>query len=130
MINDFTYFTHPDNVRELKRAIDKGRDDSSVVCGSAMPVSWFIEIKENPLLDRDQPTGKYVTPTGIVPTAEVRVVEQFWEYGPEDIPYLLYAGIIHEQREMLVLKVARPMFRVAFDAPPAKIRSVILSSYC
>lgn len=71
----------------------------SIVCH---PDNWEAV---NAKIDRgqfDKPTGKYRLPNGkSVAKEQVVVKERFIEYGPEDVDWLLYAGVITEEREMV-----------------------------
>lgn len=112
--------THPDNAAWLRAQLDK-QDQAEQArgfgCIGLMP-SWGIEIRENPLMDRDKPSGKYKLPDGrILAKAEFVLRERFIEYGPEDIPSLVWLGVIVELREPLFYEVDS-MFRSRFDFGP------------
>lgn len=58
-------------------------------------------IVANPSVSEDVPNNTFGPRGGpFVPRDEFKFIEPFIEYGPEDIPYLLYAGKIVEGRSM------------------------------
>ena len=104
---------HPDNLEAVKTAIQGGKFDK--------PTAWSLDfrIQANTLMDRDKATGRYKLPNGKAVLKEQIVVrERFFTYGPEDLDWLLYAGIIHEEREMLVYVIDDLAFRVSYDQMP------------
>jgi hypothetical protein len=119
-----TIFTHPDNMALLKRELDSGKHDA----GEAFP---YFTVKASPMMDRDKPTGRYFLPGGkLVEKSAVRVAERFTEYGPEDVPYLLYAGLIKEQREALFLVMDDFRFRSSImDFAPTLLPRTIFTSF-
>ena len=112
---------HPDNWEAVKAKIDRGQLDK--------PGSMFLEfrVRTNPHMERDKPTGKYKLPNGkAVAKDEIVVKERFVEYGPEDVEWLIYAGIITEEREMVFYVIDDAMFRMSYNPiPPVLDRRII-----
>lgn len=112
---------HPDNWEAVKANIDRGSFDK--------PRSMFAEfrVRTNPHMERDKPTGKYRLPNGkSVAKEQVVVKEQFIEHGPEDVDWMLYAGVITEEREMVFYVVYDAMFRMSYNPmPPVLDRKII-----
>ena len=97
-----TIVTHPANFQLLTSTMSSvaARDIDSLTGG--MPYLPDFRIRVDPLMERDKPTGRFVLPDRrAVERDQVRVDERFVVYGPEDIEYLLYVGVIHEEREPL-----------------------------
>lgn len=108
-----TIYTHPANAEAIRRQAMSGKFDLQ-----SMP--WEgITIRCNDMLPKDQPTGRYWLPNGtLVDRENVRVHDRFIEYGPEDVGYLMSAGIIREEREAHFYVVNESLFRFRmFDAP-------------
>ena len=112
---------HPDNWEAVKAKIDRGQFDK--------PGSMFAEfrVRTNPHMERDKPTGKYRLPNGkSVAKEQVVVKERFIEYGPEDVDWLMYSGVITEEREMVFYVVDDAMFRMSYNPmPPVLDRRII-----
>lgn len=112
---------HPDNWEAVKAKIDRGQFDK--------PGSMFAEfrVRTNPHMERDKPTGRYKLPHGkVVAKEEIVVRERFIEYGPEDVEWLIYAGIITEEREMVFYVIDDAMFRMSYNPiPPVLDRRII-----
>lgn len=90
-------FTHPDNVKAIKKRLDSGEYDR----GHLFP---SFTLRANPMLERDKPTGRFVLPCGkVVERGGVVIEDRFVTYGPEDVEWLLMAGAIREEREILVI---------------------------
>lgn len=114
--------THPDNLAALKREVDSGSHDTGRLFNS-------IEIQTNRHMDRDKPTGRFILPGGTVADRDaVRVEERFVEYGPEDIEFLLWAGIIREEREALFYQIDDSAFRMMFDFMPMTTQRYVMYS--
>jgi hypothetical protein len=98
--------THPDNVGVLRNSFAARREVRSRF---SPYTSLFpsIEIRANACLERDKPTGRYRIKGESVARdpVDVKISTRFVDYGPEDIPYLLYAGMIEEEREMIFYEV-------------------------
>jgi hypothetical protein len=101
--------THPVNAAMLRKRFE--------VEQPRMPMgtfSWLnsVEIVESQLMERDKPTGRYILPDGqVVDRDSVLVRRRFVDYGPEDIPLLLYVGLIREEREPLFYQMDDSLWR-------------------
>ena len=100
---------HPDNWEFLKTKINRGDFDS---------LGAYFDVQTNKYMDKTKPTGKYIVDGKAVDKSEIRIKHRFIEYGPEDIEWLLYAGIIREEQEMLFYEVNDSMFRMSMDYAP------------
>ena len=57
-----------------------------------------FETVASDLIPSNGETGRYILPCGkVVVPEDVKVTTRFVEYGPEDIEWLLYAGIIEKE---------------------------------
>lgn len=108
-----TIIAHPDNINALRARLDSGEFDR--------PGGLFqaFTVRADKFMERDKPTGRYVMPSGLVVDRE----EVFWgtpfvDYGPDDIPLLLFLGIIREDRELLFYVLDESRFRVWMDHMP------------
>ncbi len=99
-------FCHPENWRAVRSAFKHELN------------GFGIEIHTNPFMEKTKPTGKYVIGGKVFEKSEIRVKHKFIEYGPEDLDWLLYAGIATEDREMLFYVVDESMFRMSMDYAP------------
>lgn len=85
-------YTHPANLSLLRERYERGEYD-------ALPGGpWGIEIVANSHLSPSEPTGRYLLPDGAggwrpVALEAIRLRSRFVEYGPEDLGYLLLAGL-------------------------------------
>lgn len=92
-----TLVCHPDNLKKIKKELKSELPEDSVFSGCPL-----FNVRTDSTLDRDKPTGRYVLPSGTaVEKEKIRITYRFIEYGPEDLPWLLYAGIVTEERELL-----------------------------
>lgn len=120
-----TLVTHTENVKTLQEHINKGVYDD----GNFMPL--FFTIRGNEFMEKTKKTGRYIMPSGdVVDRSTVSIRDRFVEYGPEDIEFLVYAGVIREETEMLVTMVDDMwLFRMMVDTPfVMENRRVIVSS--
>ena len=88
---------HPDNFDAIMSMIEgrKPKHDHHFLFGG-------IEIKPDPYMERDRPTEKFVLPSGeVVELDGVHFEGPFIAYGPSDIDWLVYAGIVIEHRELV-----------------------------
>lgn len=61
-----------------------------------------LEFRTSQYMEKDRPSGRYILPDGSrVLKEDVVVQEKFEVYGPEDVWYLLWIGLIKEEREPL-----------------------------
>ncbi len=104
-MSSFTIVVHSDNVPELRELIRKckefagefgeyfymkSHESSFDVIGVRLRGESFVEPSEK--------TGRYILPGGrAVPADQVNVVKGFITYGPEDLSWLLYAGIVEQE---------------------------------
>lgn len=116
-----TIFTHPDNVALLKHRLGTGEFDGG------MDLLPYFTIRPSSILERDKPTGRYVLPGGDVVERDAVCVEgRFFTYGPEDVDYLLWAGVIQEERELLF--VIMDDYRISsFASPTLSLSRVIVT---
>jgi hypothetical protein len=104
---------HPDNWDHVKKLIDGGKFDRKY--GRWAEFRIFTDSN----VDRDKPSGKYTLPGGKqVSKDDIRLRDRFIEYGPEDVEWLLYAGVISEGREMVFHVIDDSYFRSSFNMEP------------
>lgn len=85
--------THPNNLAVLRENIE--RKSGGLALGLL-----GIEIIASPFVDEFSLTGKYVLPNGEVVegSGDWKIETRFVDYGPEDLDYLLKAGIVKVDR--------------------------------
>lgn len=87
-------YVHPDNVEAMR----KGLHSLKAQVGDNIHIEFNakyipIEIVPSDLIPKGEPTGLYILPNGAkVEREDIRIVEGFVTYGPEDLRYLLYSG--------------------------------------
>lgn len=87
---------HPDNVEAVRSGLRK----ISARVGENVHVDFNpkylpFEIVASEFVPKEEFTGKYRLPSGAkVQPKDVCIVERFVTYGPEDLKYLLYSGMI------------------------------------
>jgi len=88
-----TIITHPNNVKFLREQLEGG----SLFEGQPL---FGIPIQTNPFIKETRLTGNYILPNGDVvePFSEWKIETRFIDYGPEDLDYLLKAGIVKPER--------------------------------
>jgi hypothetical protein len=60
---------------------------------------------------------------------KLQIKDSLVEYGPEDIDWLLYAGRVTEEREMLFYLVEDSLFRMRYEAMPIlPTRTILLNT--
>lgn len=104
---------HPDNIKAVAKLAQNF---------SFRENTFFAEfvVTADPRLEREQPSGKYILPGGeIVLPESICVTKPFITYGPEDIDWLLYAGIIKREMELLFFIVEDPPFAIRPDFAPS-----------
>jgi len=122
--------THPSNVAELRRHFEKQQRTRSPF-GILGALSRGVEIQESEHMEKDRPTGKYILPDGrVVENQDVVVDTPFVTYGPEDIPSLLYAGMIQEEREALYYMLSDSWWLHLDLLLAVRNPAVLLSSAC
>ncbi len=98
-----TIISHPENLKALE-----ARLSGEPLLDQELFRATF-RLQPNSCMAIDEPTGKYRQPDGIVARpSEIRVNYKFFSYGPEDIEYLKYAGIITEVRRALFYVMNAP----------------------
>ncbi len=87
-------FGSANNISMLSRTIRSSTEQPFV--NAAQPDRLMgIPVDVDLYMDDEGPTGRYVLPNGLdVNRQDVRVERGFVKYGPEDLDYLLYAGIV------------------------------------
>lgn len=114
--------THPDNEELVRRIFTPDLVDGM------RQISW-ITIQTNRFMERDKPTGEYILPDGRKVFREsIQVSTRFIDYGPEDVGYLVMAGIIAEELEPLYYEVSESMFRIQCDWGAIRVPRGILST--
>lgn len=106
---------HPSVLELLKRQTDVLRRPLTPPPFSCVDRLCGLAIYTDERMDRDKPTGRYLVPrilSGLMnlrPTDRdrVRVESPFVTYGPEDIPWLLYADLIREERKPHFVELRR-----------------------
>ena len=114
--------THPDNWSKVKAIVERDENLSRQFSPSAFTGSSFCgeQIRTDPYMERDKPTGRWRLPDGrCVAKEDIEIKTRFITYGPEDFDWLLYIGVISEEREMLFYKIDEQLFRVMVDYAPA-----------
>ena len=123
-VNVNTIITHPANLAALRAAVDRGEHDPP-----RDPFPMF-ELRTNPHMERDKPTGRYyIEGAGWpLPPEEIEIDCGFYTYGPEDLEFLLMAGMVTEEREALFYVMDNPFyFNTEFPITPEP-RSIIITS--
>jgi hypothetical protein len=70
-----------------------------------------MKIKTDPAIPINEATDRYIlSDKSVVLKNDVRVNDKFVEYGPEDIDYLLYAGIIKLEKRIIICTNEQRMF--------------------
>ena len=109
-----TLITHPDNVPILKQAAHKwlaGHFPKDELSWGWPP---FLNVKTNKYMDRYGPAKRVRLPNGTAIDRESFVMRCGpVTYGPEDLKWLMWAGVIQEQLEPVFYIVDEPeIFRV------------------
>lgn len=121
-MSSFTIVVHPDNTQKLRESIRK----SDVFAGEFGEYFYMkshessfdvigVRLRGESFVEPSEKTGRYILPGGrAVPADQVNVVKGFITYGPEDLSWLLYAGIV-------VPEVVYPIYvisdRFSMDSP-------------
>ncbi len=84
-----------------------------------------FRVRTDPSIDQFKPTGRYKLQDGkTVDKSSINIKTKFIEYGPEDVDWLVYAGLITEEQEMVFFVIEDTMFRVRHDFMPAVTRPI------
>lgn len=100
-------YVHPDNVEAMR----KGLRSLKARVAENMHVEFNpeyipIEIVPCDFIPKGELTGLYVLPSGAkVKREDIRIVEGFVTYGPEDLRYLLYSGKVKVDIEMVAMMI-------------------------
>lgn len=106
--------SHPANIEAVRKLCQEGK-----IGERQFRLFEDFEFISNPHLDRDRPNGKYRTLGGQpVAKADFSMKTRFVEYGPEDVDWLVMAGIVVECREMYFYILNDFEFRMRFDMMP------------
>lgn len=87
-------YVHPDNAEAFRRKIRQ----LTVPVASNMDLTFKLDYMPIEIITLDsvpkgEPTGFYILRDGTkVKAEELRIVERFVTYGPEDLRYLIYSG--------------------------------------
>lgn len=104
-----TIYCHPDNLQKLKAAVSRGEFNQR----RQSIFSDEIKVVASPHVDKHKPTGRYLMPVGPpLEPKDVRIRTRFIDYGPEDVDYLVYAGVIKPEVEAYYYVVDEPAFRM------------------
>lgn len=125
-----TIVAHPDNIAALEKAIHRGEFDPP---DRGMLWSSAFTIRADPHMEKDKPTGKYKTPSGkLITRDQIRFRSKYITYGPEDLHWLLAAGHLTEEREMLFYVVDMSFLKSFIHMPMIMQpqRSIIATSTC
>jgi hypothetical protein len=108
-----TLLTHPVNFQLLRAELGR-------LMGPSDDLDMFSGFRVRPCasMAADRHTGFYLVDGRPTDPAFLRIQTRFIEYGPEDIPYLLYAGIIAEEREPLFYLMSDPGVDARFEFGP------------
>lgn len=107
---------HPDNIDALRKALPNGIPE---VFGMSFHPYESFELISNPFLEKDRPNGKYRIGDGAeMQKDQFSMKTRFVEYGPEDIDWLVLAGVVTECREMNYYVMHDSMFRLHHDITP------------
>lgn len=95
---------HPDLEKEIRSAARPYRSLGDI--GLSLD---SIEVRANAYMEKYRKTGRYVLPDGsCVLPEDVTVSDRFIQYGYDDIWYLLWAGIITEEKKALFYIMDEP----------------------
>jgi len=108
---------HPANIDALKKAVNAGQFNGQMID------KWdrfdVINLISNPSLPQTRPSGKYRLPGGAELTREEFTLRtRFFEYGPEDLDWLVMAGVVEECQEMHFYIVKDSAFQLRMDLMP------------
>lgn len=115
-----TILCHPANWEEVKSKIEQGQFNKQ-------RGSMFADfrVRTDPSIDQFKPTGRYKLQDGkTVDKSSINIKTKFIEYGPEDVDWLVYAGLITEEQEMVFFVIEDTMFRVRHDFMPVVSRPI------
>lgn len=125
--------THPDNMDAIRSFIQKWFAENYPQESFRWGWPAWLTIQTNKDMDRYAPSEKIRMPDGrIVKREDFVWPTRFVTYGPEDLRWLMWSGVIDEQLEMLFYLIDEPfkMFRVLddFNFKPTSPRYLINSA--
>ena len=87
-------YVHPDNVKAMRKELHRLKARVAENMHIEFNPEYIpIEIVPSDLIPKGESTGLYILPNGAkVKREDIRIVERFVTYGPEDLRYLLYSG--------------------------------------
>lgn len=103
-MSSFTIVVHPDNTQKLRESIRKS-DVFAGEVGEYLYIKFLkssfdvvsIRIRGESFVGPAKTTGRYLIDGRVVPVSQINVVKGFITYGPEDLSWLLYAGIVEQE---------------------------------
>mgnify|MGYP000461603139 CR=1 FL=1 len=99
--------THPDNVKKIERMCVS---DESFASQAHLFHSGY-KLIECTFMPATRPSGMYsINGSGRFKPEDICVKTRFVTYGPEDLEYLVYAGIAREIQEMNILCMHETQF--------------------
>ncbi len=116
---------HPTHIEMLRKRINAGEFDDQ-----RRGIFDSFELVANPLIPIDKPNGKFRLADGtFVDRADFRMSTRFVEYGPEDVDWLVYCGLVVEGREANFYIMRQPDWRFMMDFMPIEpMRFIHLTS--
>lgn len=119
--------THPDNVKKIQSVCKSGESYASYAkpgsAGCTPIVDWMhlfhsgYKLIECTFMPPTRPSGMYsINGSGRFKPEEISLKTAFITYGPEDLDYLIYAGVAEEIREMSILCIHESQFASANQA--------------
>ncbi len=87
-------YVHPDNVEAMRKGLHRLKARVAENMHIEFNPEYIpIEIVPCDFIPKGELTGLYILPNGAkVKREDIRIVEGFVTYGPEDLRYLLYSG--------------------------------------
>lgn len=99
--------THPSNIEKIEQL--SVVDDS--LASSMHLFHKGYKLIECRFMPATRPSGMYsINGCGRYDKEQIRIKTPFIEYGPEDLEYLIYAGIVKELEEMNILCINERQF--------------------
>lgn len=95
---------HPNQIRKLKEELKKHTQSSASSTSAFMGMS--INFIEQPYMEEFRKTGKYILPNNLrAEKHQVKIHTRFIDYGPEDLEWLLYSGLVTEEEVPNILQM-------------------------
>jgi len=107
-----TIVCHPDNADAMLASLERTQ--------TVKPYSFLggFDVRPDPYMEKTRKSGKYVLPGGeVVEKQDIVVRERFITYGPEDLGWLLWMGIVTEHTEFLYF-ILNDIFRMQMPSMP------------